>query len=51
MPPEEFHAPDGITFIPINRETGDFEYLNTDNALWEAFRKDNLRSWKNRMRR
>ncbi len=51
IPAEEFKAPAGITFIPINRETGDFEYIDTDNALWEAFRKDNLRSWKDRMRR
>ena len=51
LPAEEFSAPSGITFIPINKETGDFEYIDTDNALWEAFRKDNLRSWKNRLRR
>lgn len=49
MPAEEFIPPSGITFIPINRETGDFEYIDTANALWEAFRKDNLRSWKNRL--
>ncbi len=48
---QDFTVPDGITFIPIDQESGDFEYLDTKNALWEAFKKDNLPSWKNRLER
>ena len=44
----DFVVPEGITFIPISRESGDFEYLDTDNALWEAFRKDRMPAWKKR---
>jgi len=50
-PAGEFKVPSGITYIPVDRETGDFEYIDTDNALWEAFRKDNIRKWQDRVKR
>jgi len=45
---QDFQAPAGITFIPIDKETGDFEYMNTQDALWEAFAKGNLKRWNER---
>lgn len=45
---QDFKIPSNITFIPINKETGDFEYLNTDDSLWEAFVKGNLKRWSER---
>jgi penicillin-binding protein 1A len=45
---QDFQAPAGITFIPIDKETGDFEYMNTQDALWEAFAKGNLKRWSER---
>ena len=50
QPTQDFPIPPGITFIPINKETGDFEYLNTQESLWEAFAKDNLKRWRERDR-
>lgn len=47
-PSADFTPPPGITFIPIDRESGDFEYQNTDSALWEAFKKNKLPSWQSR---
>jgi len=44
----DFAVPPGITFIPIDPESGDFEYRRPEQALWEAFRKDNLPAWKHR---
>ena len=43
---KDFPVPEGIVFIPIDPESGDFEYQHPDNALWEAFRKDRLPAWK-----
>ena len=47
---KDFEPPAGITFIPIDKETGDFEYMDTQNALWEAFAKGNLKRWSERDR-
>nr|MBF0221210.1 penicillin-binding protein 1A [Desulfobulbaceae bacterium] len=44
----DFKIPNSITFIPINKESGDFEYLNTDDSLWEAFAKGNMKRWSER---
>jgi penicillin-binding protein 1A len=44
----DFTKPTGITLIPINKESGDFEYQEPDKALWEAFKKKKLPDWENR---
>ncbi|MFW8600004.1 penicillin-binding protein 1A [Desulfobacterota bacterium M19] len=46
----DFKAPAGITFIPIDRQTGNFEYLDPNHALWEAFKKKNMAAWQHRHR-
>ena len=46
----DFKAPAGITFIPIDRRTGNFEYLDPNHALWEAFKKKNMSAWQHRNR-
>jgi len=49
-PAHDFVPPPGITFIPIARQSGDFEYKEPAQALWEAFKKKNLSAWENRRR-
>lgn len=49
-PTHDFVPPPGISFIPIARQSGDFEYKDPDQALWEAFKKKNLSTWENRRR-
>ncbi|NOX26131.1 MAG: PBP1A family penicillin-binding protein [Deltaproteobacteria bacterium] len=44
----DFPVPPGITFVPIDRDSGNFEYENPDNALWEAFKKKRLPDWEKR---
>ncbi len=49
QPDSDFSKPPGITFIPIDKDSGEFEYQQPDKALWEAFKKDKLPFWKGRM--
>ncbi len=42
FPEKDFEIPDGITFIPINSETGKIESGENDEFPWQAFREDNL---------
>lgn len=44
FPEEDFKIPEGITFIPMNSETGEIENGENDEFPWQAFRNDNLPS-------
>ncbi len=45
---QDFTTPPGITFIPIVKASGEFDYENSGTALWEAFKKKNLPAWQHR---
>ncbi len=39
---ERFPVPEGITFLPFDRKSGEYDPDNTDKSSWLPFQKDNL---------
>jgi penicillin-binding protein 1A len=39
---KEFPVPDGITFIPVNAKTGQYDQTNRDRSTWTPFDKKKL---------
>ncbi|MCJ7604389.1 MAG: penicillin-binding protein 1A [Desulfobulbaceae bacterium] len=42
MKVEKFPVPDGIVFLPVDKQTGEFNPSNIDKSTWMAFRKDRM---------